>query len=69
MLDRYPSRRSTTSSRLPGKAIEGTVWVLKTKLVRCADCGRLWLGGEHHAMHWRQGVLVNCVGKTIERSK
>jgi hypothetical protein len=71
MSDRklVPSQRSTTSSRPPGRINRGTVWTEARALVRCGDCGGLWMGGEVHARHWtdKEGgkVLVNCIGKEV----
>lgn len=62
------SHRNTTSSRRPGRAIEGTVRTTAPRLVKCLDCGhhRYNLGGAH-SPHWRDGVLVDCVGREVKR--
>lgn len=61
-----PSQRSTTSSRLPGKAIEGTIWSKRAQVIACRDCGhpRRDLGGPH-APRFLGGVMVDCMQRPI----
>jgi hypothetical protein len=62
-----PSFRSTTSSRKPGRAIQGTVRVKLVGLVWCsAGCGhRRYASTSPHAPRWKDGVLVDCRGKQV----
>jgi hypothetical protein len=57
------SRRSTTSSRHPGRAIEGTVRFRKRGLVQCG-CGsmRVALDGPHAPLVLLPGVVRDCLG-------
>lgn len=66
MTDLIRSVRYTTSSRRPGVSIQGTVMVRRGDLVSCPDCGGLWFGGAVHAPHWRDGVLVDCLGRRVQ---
>lgn len=65
------SHRSTTSSRLPGRAITGTVRRGRHQVVTCAVCcqPKVDLGPGAHAPHWesRGGELVqvDCVGREV----
>lgn len=61
------SHRSTTSSRLPGKAIEGSVAYGIARIVACLDCGTLRrdLGGPHAPRFNHQGQLVDCAGRLL----
>lgn len=69
-----PSQRSTTSSRLPGKALEGTVWKQKRQVHACPKCHRLTFAstetGHVHSPQYRdiggQHVLVDCTGDVVE---
>lgn len=56
------SRRSTTSSRHPGRQFEGVVHACIAQLVACAKCGTLRRGRGPHAPRWRDGVVVDCAG-------
>lgn len=58
------SHRSTTSSRRPGAAIEGTVWRPTRQLVTCDKCHRprIDLGGPHAPLSVSHGVKRDCVG-------
>lgn len=62
------SHRSTTSSRRPGKAIEGTVHYEVRQVVPCPACGsmRLDLGGPHAPRYGKEGRVVDCVGRVVE---
>lgn len=62
------SHRSTTSSRRPGKAIEGTVHYEVLSIVRCEACGsmRYNLGGPHSPRYGDDGRVVDCLGRPIE---
>lgn len=61
------SHRSTTSSRRPGKAIEGMVHYDVRQVVRCPDCGfmRFEFGGPH-APRWQCDRQVDCVGREVK---
>jgi hypothetical protein len=65
------SHRSTTSSRRPGVAIEGTVRRELVQLARCPDCPGhpKRFGTGPHAPRWvvRDGrhVKVDCAGREI----
>jgi len=66
------SHRSTTSSRRPGKAIEGTVHYRIAAVSPCPDCGGLTYEtatGYPHGVRWvRLGdrhAKVDCVGREI----
>lgn len=71
-----PSRRSTTSSRLPGRALEGTVWKKRRVAHRCARCGGVTLfsasTGHVHSPRYQQApdgrtwLLVDCTGDIVE---
>lgn len=60
------SHRATTSSRTPGRINRGTVRVEARALVQCPDCGAMTFDSDHpHAPHFRDGVLVDCIGRAI----
>lgn len=60
------SQRSTTSSRLPGKSIEGTVHRDAHRVVDCTGCGGKRFESSHpHAPRWLAGVLVDCTGAAL----
>lgn len=66
------SHRSTTSSRLPGKAIEGTVHYRIARVVECSDCGgmmRETFTGYPHGVRWnlKSSVpqLIDCIGRVV----
>lgn len=66
------SHRSTTSSRLPGKAIEGAVHYRIARVVECADCGgmmRETFTGYPHGVRFDQKSprprLIDCVGREV----
>lgn len=66
------SHRSTTSSRRPGKAIEGSVAYDLAEISSCKDCGfmtRATGTGYPHGVRWtsRDGVhvKVDCVGREV----
>jgi hypothetical protein len=44
---------------------QGARRVVESSLVRCPDCGGLWLGGLVHAPHWACGQLVDCIGREV----
>lgn len=60
------SQRSTTSSRHPGREFVGTVYHLAANLTECEGCGVLRRGTGPHAPRWRDGVLRDCQGRTVE---
>ena len=60
------SHRSTTSSRRPGKAIEGSVHYEIKSVVVCPTCNGLRrMSSGPHAPHWHNGVMVDCIGKPV----
>lgn len=64
------SHRSTTSSRHPGRAIEGSVSYALARIGRCESCGFMRRLSTHpHAPHWtlRGGrhVQVDCAGNEV----
>lgn len=61
------SFRSTTSSRKPGAAIEGTVWRRKRQLIACSKCHRLRvdLGGPHAPQAHPDGSVTDCMGDVV----
>lgn len=65
---RRVSHRSTTSSRRPGKAIEGTVHYEVRQVVQCPACGsmRFDLGGPHAPRLGKDGRQVDCIGRLLE---
>ncbi|PZR07064.1 MAG: hypothetical protein DI536_28830 [Archangium gephyra] len=64
--ERGLSHRTTSSSRRPGKAIEGTVNYAVRSIVRCPDCGGWRYDSPHpHSPHWRNGVQVDCIGREL----
>lgn len=61
-----PSQRHTTSSRLPGRDIAGTVWRRRVQVVACPACGGIRRDSAGpHAPQWRDGRLVDCVGREV----
>jgi len=66
------SHRSTTSSRLPGRAIEGTVHYRIAAVVPCPDCGTYMhetFTGYPHGVRWvldgDRHTKVDCVGREV----
>ncbi len=64
------SHRSTTSSRLPGRALEGTVWHAVRRAEVCTGCGRLTGGfpgahAPHHGADPKQ--VIDCSGRVCVR--
>lgn len=61
------SHRSTTSSRRPGKAIEGTVSYEVGSIVRCPDCGfmRRAHPGPHAPRLTADNRRVDCAGREV----
>lgn len=60
------SHRSTTSSRRPGRAIEGTVVSFTRRIVVCALClrKRMDFDGPHSLLNTDvQGVQRDCIGR------
>lgn len=59
-------RRETTSSRRPGKTIEGqhTRVVGRRELVKCVCGSYRWNDDEPHALRWNEDMsaLVDCMG-------
>lgn len=64
------SHRSTTSSRLPGRVLEGTVSYEVHQVVRCPNCGfmRRDLGGPHAPRLNARLELVDCGGSPLNRA-
>lgn len=65
------SRRSTTSSRLPGREIVGTVAYHLAGVVPCEACGHLRRASAHpHSVTiQRRGdrfMRVDCIGREVE---
>ncbi len=65
--DAQASQRSTTSSRYPGVKFRRAVYGRgKRGVVVCPGCGALRRNFDTpHAPHWRNGVLVDCVGRPV----
>lgn len=66
------SHRSTTSSRYPGRAIEGSVHYELVRMVPCADCGVMRRASPYpHAPRWvfqgSEWLQVDCVGRAVTR--
>lgn len=62
------SHRSTTSSRHPGRAIEGNVHYRISEIVRCVDCGGMRRSSTNpHAPRWQDGKQVDCAGREVSR--
>lgn len=60
------SHRATTSSRLPGKTLEGSVRIELTGIAPCVDCGTMrHVSRWPHAPRWLAGRLVDCVGRAV----
>lgn len=61
------SHRATTSSRLPGRVLEGSVSYDISRVIPCPDCGTLRrdLGGPHAPHFNHQGRLVDCAGRLL----
>lgn len=60
------SHRSTTSSRLPGRRIEGVVSYRIARLVECLNCGGLRrISAGPHAPRYVDGRLVDCRGTGV----
>ena len=64
------SHRSTTSSRHPGKAIEGNVSYEISHITTCEDCGSARRVSPHpHSPRWvkRAGVhmQIDCAGREV----
>lgn len=64
--------RSTTSSRKPGRKIEGVVVSAGQGVATCPDCGglRFALGGVHAPRIVRAGgrfAVVDCAGREVLR--
>lgn len=60
------SFRSTTSSRRPGRAIEGTVVTFQRRLITCPHCGgkRMDYDGPHGLLNTTtEGVQRDCIGR------
>lgn len=66
--ERGLSHRSTTSSRRPGKAIEGTVSYRVRQIVKCPKCGGFRYDSPHpHAPRWEGTRQVDCEGRPIAK--
>jgi hypothetical protein len=63
------SHRLTTSSRHPGKAIQGSVRFEASGIVKCPDCGFMRMRSLHpHATRYdAQGVVRDCAGREVRR--
>lgn len=67
------SHRQTTSSRRPGRLIEGSVQRAATptrRLEICSKCGSSrWSGDGPHAVRWNRDFTaqVDCVGEPLYR--
>ena len=65
------SHRSTTSSRFPGRAIEGSVTYVLERIVPCPDCGVMRRASPYpHAPRWVRADVgtwrqVDCVGRVL----
>jgi hypothetical protein len=64
------SHRSTTSSRHPGRAIEGSVGYVLVQQTTCPDCGGIRRASLNpHAPRWKRipggWMQVDCAGRPV----